>query len=84
MEYFASGTYSKGECDTLTYMYKTWPELQFRVGRGGKRRQEIIWPLVIAWAYVTPACDTVLCEAKGVIMPFVTYQLHLGVKYVKT
>ena len=33
LEYFTlSGPYGKGEVDTLTFLYNTWPERQSRVG----------------------------------------------------
>ena len=57
LEYFTlSGPYGKGEGDTFTFLYNTWPERQSRVGftrydlatvvravgKGNKMRAEII------------------------------------------
>ena len=55
LEYFTlSGTYGKGEWDTLTFLYETWPERQSRVGfTRDDLREEILWPRDLAWAHMT-------------------------------
>ena len=84
LEYFTlSGPYVKGEGDTLTFLYNTWPERQSRVvftrddlatavravGKGNKRSEEILWPREIALAHMTPSGDTVLWDVNEVFMP---------------
>ena len=69
LEYFPlSGASSSTEGDTLAHLWETWPQRQPRVwiarndigtvvqtvGKRGKRRDEILWPCKIAWAYMTP------------------------------
>ena len=80
--YTMSGPYGKGEGETLTFLYETWPERQSRVGltrydlatvvlavcKGNKRREEILWPREIAWSHMTPSGYTVLWNVKEVFM----------------
>ena len=84
LEYYTlSGPYGKGEGDTLSYMYNTWPERQSRarftrddlatvvrvVGKGNKMRDEILWQREIAWSHMTPSGETVLWDVSEVFMP---------------
>jgi len=68
LEYFTlSGSYGKGEGDTIIFLYNMWPERQSRVGftrddlatvvravgKGNKRIEDILWPRDLAWAHMT-------------------------------
>ena len=99
LEYYTlSGPYDKGEGDTITYLYNTCTERQSHVGftredlatvvrvvgKGNKKRAEILWPRGIAWAHMTHSGDTAIWDVKGVFMPMTGPLAHLvPTKYIK-